>query len=241
MRIVIFAASWMLVCVCEAAGFPGVYALDQAYGRITAKLDQKGGRLTGTVDFMGKARMSLSGEVHGNRASGTLAAKDGTGVFEAVVQGDVLTLTIAQSSDPDGRLAGIPLQLNRVGSAPAIAAPEAAPSAAIGDLRLVGAWTYEEILTAGNASQASEERMEFGADGSYAYARTGAGAGPRSRSFGTRNRDTTERTAWRADAGVLYLLRNDGWVLLGRYVLSSDGQALRITYRAGNRKLWSRR
>ncbi len=241
MRTMILVASWLLVCVCEAAGFPGSYVLEHAYGRIDVNLDQKGGRLIGTVNFMGKAKLPLAGNVMGNRANGTLLAKDGAGVFEAVVQGDVLTLTIAQSAELEQPLTGMPLQFSRVHAGPAGAAARQEPNAPTGDPRLVGSWVYQDLLASGNVSQASEEHMLFEPNGSYAYARTDPGAGTRSRSFAARSRDQTTRTRWRADAGVLYLLENEAWVTLGRYAISDDGQAMRITYRAGNRKLWSRR
>ena len=241
MRVVILLASWLLAGVCQAAGFAGSYAMDHAYGRISARLDQKGDLLSGKVNFMGKAQMDLAGRVIGGRASGTIAAKDGDGVFEAVMHGDVLTLTIARSSAPEGPLAGVPLQLRRIGSPPENAAPVTAPNSPKSDPRLVGSWTYDDFLAGGSASQSSEEHMEFGADGSYAYARTEPGNGLPNRSFSARNRDKTGRTRWRAQAGVLYLLGNEGWDMLGRYTLSDDGKKLRIVYRSGSRKLWSRR
>ncbi|MEO8164699.1 MAG: hypothetical protein ABI619_04815 [Betaproteobacteria bacterium] len=83
MRLVMFVASLVPMSVCHAAGFPGTYGLEHQHGRIVAKFELRGGRLSGTVNFMGKAQMALFGGAIGDHASGTICAKDGDGVFDA--------------------------------------------------------------------------------------------------------------------------------------------------------------
>jgi hypothetical protein len=121
-------------------------------------------------------------------------------------------------------------------------APGAGPSVpgGAGDMRVVGTWVGQTLITSGNASMASEEFLVFRADGSYAYGR-GRAVASGSTWSAEGGGGPIERGRWRAANSVLYLLQQDGqWRRIGRYGMTEDGRTMRITYDRGGRKLWTR-
>lgn len=240
MRLLPILAGFLFASFAHAADLAGTYVLENRQGRIVAKLDVRGERLTGTLDVMGKVEMTLTGSVTGDSASGTIYSTDGAGTFEAMLHGDVLNLTLSQKDSPSRNAAKVPMQLRRADTAPAIAAPVAPVDDAGGDRRLVGRWIYQDIVADSDVSFASEEHMAFDADGSYLYEKADTSAYDEDRSFDRGKRGKVERARWRAQDGVLYVLRNGDWIRIGKYSLSKDGRTMRIAYNAGNRKLWSR-
>lgn len=231
----------------QVAGLPGTYVLDAGANSFVARFDVKGSVLNGTIDVNGKATLTLSGPARGNSSRGTVLSSDGNGTYEAIVQGDVLRLTISQEAGPNQRAATVPFVFRRADpiarGKPGTVGP--APSAAgggAGDPRLVGNWSYQELLGGGGASMAIEELLVFRADGTYAYGKGRAVAGGADWSFDGGSGGDVERGRWRAGDGVLFILDQGGrWARVGTYGMTDDGSAMRITYDGGGRKLWSRR
>lgn len=242
MRIAIFLASMLFICDAEAASLPGVYVIETPQGRIVAKLEVKGEKLTGSIDFGGKTEIKLAGTTQGDAASGTASSKDGAGSFEAVVQGDTLNLTVSQQDGPNQKAAQLPLQFQRLVSKNNVPERPATAEDSAGDPRLVGNWTYQNVIASGDASFASEEHMALRADGTYLYRKGRTAAGGDDWSFEGGNDGKAESGRWRAQNGILFVMGSHGgeWTRVGKYGMTSDGKTMRITYERGNRKLWSR-
>lgn len=232
-------AVFLLSCACcflgsaHAAGLGGTYVAENQQVRIVATLDEKGTRLTGTIQFGGQVRINLVGVVTGQRSRGSATSKDGAGEFEAEVSGNTLSITISQKDGPNQKAARLPLVLQRAGTL------EAKGSG--GDPRLVGHWSYQNLIVSGNASFASEEHLMFNADGSYAYGKGPTAAGATDWSFDDGKGGDREHGLWRAQNGVLFVQGSDAqWNRVGTYGMTDDGKAMRITYDGGGKKVWSR-
>ena len=248
MRLVLLFAGLLgsMVALAQIAGLPGTYVLEAGGGTSIARLEVTGSMLTGTIDVNGRSTLRLAGAAKGNLSRGTVVSSDGSGSYEAVVEGDVLTLRISQEDGPNQRAASVTFQFRRADAAVA-AKPRAAPptqaaqGGGAGDPRLVGSWTAQELLGGGGASMAIEEHLMFRADGSYAYGKGRAVAGGADWSFDGGGGGDVERGRWRAGDGVLFVLDPAGrWARIGTYGMTDDGSTMRITYDGGGRKLWSR-
>lgn len=234
------AASVLFACACciwgpstLAAGLGGTYVAENQQVRVVARLYEKGARLTGTIEFGGHARINLAGVVTDNTARGSATSKDGAGEFEAAVNGDTLSVTISQKDGPNQKAARLPLLFQRAGT------PDAKGSG--GDPRLVGHWSYQNLIVSGNASFASEEHLVFKADGSYVYGKGATAAGAGDWSFDGGKGGDREHGLWRARNGVLFVQGDDAqWIRIGAYGMTGDGKAMRITYDGGGKKLWTR-
>jgi len=251
MRCVLLVVAWSLcVPLAQAAGLAGTFVTDAPGGRIVAKISIQGTRLTGIIDVAGSSTINLAGGVTGNYASGTATSNDGVGAFEAAVEGDTLQLTLSQKAGPNQQAATLPLVFQRASSdvaaqprseTPAQGA-KPSPQGGGGDQRLIGSWVSQNLVTSGAASMASEQFLVFGADGSYSYGKGRAVAGGADWSHDAGAGGETERGSWRAQAGLLYLLDQNGqWTRVGKYGLTEDGRTMMITYDRGGKKLWSRR
>jgi hypothetical protein len=188
--------------------------------------------------------LKLDGAVNGTYSRGTVASKEGNGQYEAQLQGDVLQLLITQQAGPNQRAASLPMQFRRAGAAATAKPPAAggAVDASVGDQRLIGHWTSQEILGGGGAALASEEHLVFRADGNYAYGKGRTAGGGTDWSYDGGSGGDVERGRWRAEKGVLFVLVQNGqWARVGSYGMTDDGSTMRITYDGGGRKLWSRR
>jgi hypothetical protein len=218
----------------HAAGFTGLYAGEIAGQRSYANLQASGDKMVGSLDVGARARINLSGRIRESIASGTANSKDGTGAFEAQVEGDTLVLTISQPDGPRQKAMRITSRLQRV-----VAGGGAGPG---GDPRLAGHWSYQNLIVSGNASFASEEHLLFRADGTYVYAKGATAAGASDWSFDAGSGGDREDGLWRAQDGVLFVVGREGqWMRVGSYAMADDGRAMRITYDGGGRKLWARR
>lgn len=230
----------------QVAGLPGTYVLEGGANPLVARLAVNGSMLSGTIEVNGKATITLSGPAKGSWSRGTVVSSDGVGTYEAMVEGDVLRLSLSQDAGPNQRAATVPFVFRRTDSAvrgkqePSASPPTA--SGAVGDRRLVGNWSHQELLGGGAASMAIEESLVFRADGTYAYGKGRAVAGGADWSFDGGGGGNVERGRWRAGDGVLYVLdQGSRWVRVGTYGMTDDGSTMRITYDGGGRKLWSRR
>jgi hypothetical protein len=233
------ARAFLLACVLapglvQAAGFAGVYAGEIAGQRSYASLQTSDDRLVGSLDVGAKARINLTGRVREGMASGSANSKDGTGAFEAQVEGDTLVLTLSQPEGPKQKAMRVTSRLQRV-----VAGGGARPG---GDPRLAGHWSYQNLIVSGNASFASEEHLLFRADGTYVYGKGATAAGATDWSFDGGSGGEREDGLWRAQEGMLFVVGREGqWMRVGTYAMTEDGRAMRITYDGGGRKLWTRR
>lgn len=231
--IAILACTW-LAGIASANEFGGVYSGQVAGQKAYANLQVSGDKLVGSLDVGGQTRINLIGRIRAGQASGTANSKDGTGAFEAQVEGDTLALTLSQPDGPRQKAMRITSSLQRI-----VAGNAARPG---GDPRLTGQWSYQNLIVSGNASFASEEHLLFRHDGTYAYAKGAAAAGAADWSFESGNVADRQDGLWRAQDGVLFVDGRDGqWMRIGSYGVTDDGRAMRITYDAGGRKLWVRK
>lgn len=244
MRLVLLLWSgllWPVLAWSQVAGLPGTYTLDAPGGTFTARIDAKGTALAGTIDLDGKPLLKLDGVVNGTYSRGTVASKDGSGQYEARVQGEVLQLLITQQAGPNQRAASLPMQFRRASAAAPAKPPAGTGATPVGDRRLIGHWLSQEILGGGDASLASEEHLVFQVDGNYAYGKGRTAGGGVDWSFDGSSGGDVERGRWRAEKGVLYLRVPTGqWARVGTYGMTDDGNTMRIVYDGGGRKLWSR-
>jgi hypothetical protein len=235
-----------------AAELAGDFVLDSPHGRNVVSLAVVGTLISGTVDFAGQPGLSLVGHCHGRYAHGTTVTDSALGEFEAQVEGDVLTFSIAYEGEQSPpvtftRARGGAATKPGARSAPpeAAAPPQAAPAPAAdaGDPRLIATWVYQSLITSGDSSLASEQLLILRADGTYAFVTGAAAGGGAGWSYdGGSGGNETERGRWRADDGVLHMQAHGGsWRRLGKYGMTEDGQTMRITYDGGGKRLWSRR
>lgn len=239
MRLVILLFGLALGTLADAAGLAGTYVLDGPGGQLVVRFEQVGSTLHGSLETEGRNVVDFAGMASGTKAHGAATSKDGSGTFEASVDGDTLNLVLAQPAGPGQKAATLPLQLRR----------EAAPGSGSkpltdlgGDPRLVGDWVSEDVITSGTASMATEEYLAFRADGAYAYGKGRSVASGADWSYDGGVDKGMERGRWRAKDSVLFLVAPTGqWTRVGRYGMTDDGRALRITYDRGGRKLWTRR
>jgi hypothetical protein len=251
----------------------GKYIYEASDGKTVAELQALGKVFLGTVTTPSGNVISLMGSAdsESNRASGTaMGSILGVGKFEATVEGDVLNLSLVKQGDTvpfvfyregttpgasqDTGTASQEVPASQEQSAPQEASvsegataqqstPAVAPSGDIGDKRLIGAWVYQSMVSSGDASFASEQFLDFRADGSYSYGQGSTVAGGGGWSYdGGSGEGETERGYWRAQESILYLRGENGqWERIGKYGMTTDGQTMRITYDSGGKKLWSRR
>ena len=247
MRLLMLLAGWCFVSLAHAqlpvGDLAGTYTLQTQRGLMVVRIEVTGGRLAGTLDVPGSSTIALRGNALGRYARGTIGSPVDAGEFEALVEGDTLALTLSQKAQT------VPLRLKRVDTSTAAAPPGKVPAPSpgppvqggAGDMRLVGTWVGQTLITSGDASMASEEFLVFLADGSYTYGRGRAVAGGSGWAY-EGGGGAPEQGRWRAEEGVYYILGQNGqWKRVGRYGMTDDGQTMRITYDAGGRKLWSRR
>jgi hypothetical protein len=250
MRMLMLLTAWSVsfLSIAHAQGPPddltGTYAVQTPRGVMVVRIEVSGGRLAGTLDVPGTSTIALRGQTLGQYARGTMSSGSESGEFEALVQGETLSLRLSTKTE------SVPLQLQRVN--PSAAASPSAPVPAprpgppvrtgAGDPRLVGTWVGQSMISSGDASMTSEQFLVFHADGSYAYGQGRAVAGGSGWSYDGGAGGATERGRWRTEDNLLYLSSQPGqWKRIGRYGMTEDGQTMRIIYDAGGRKLWSRR
>ena len=113
MQYFLLLAGFILASTAQAAGFGGIYIIEDPQARILANLESSGERLVGVIDFGGRVRINVVGAVQGNRARGSATSRDGAGTFEAQVEGDTLGITIEQPENRDQRAARLSLVLQR--------------------------------------------------------------------------------------------------------------------------------
>ena len=233
MRYLVAAAVWAWSAFAQAAGFTGTYVIDDAQARIVVRLEEQGARLTGTIEFGGRTCINLAGPIRDNTARGSATSKDGAGEFDAQVDGGTLSIIVSQQDGPNQKAVRLPLLFQRAGAT--VMGHDTV------DPRLVGHWSYQNLIVSGNASFASEEHLIFRADGSYVYGKGATAAGASDWSFDGGRGGDREHGLCRAQDGVLLVQGRDGqWLRIGTYGMTGNAGALRITYDGGGRKLWSR-
>jgi hypothetical protein len=225
-----------------AAALTGTYRFDSPQGPITATIEVRGSRLTGSIDFFGKSHATLDGSVQSESiASGSISFERGNGAFAAVLHDDTLELTLFQAGGP--KPAATPsLSLRR--TVPTAKSQDVVPEAGIeiGDKRLIGSWVYRDEFFSEEDAVARNEYLELHADGTYVLGKSGSvpeGVGEPPRAGQARK---PESGHWRAEDGTLYFGNKGGveWFAVGRYAMKADGRSMRISYERGNRKLWTR-
>jgi hypothetical protein len=225
-----------------AAAMTGTYRFDSPQGAITATIEVRGGRLTGSIDFFGKSNATLDGSVHSESiASGSISFQQGSGAFSAALHDDTLELTLFQAGGP--KPAATPaLTLRR--TVPSAKSPDVVPEAKIeiGDKRLIGSWVYRDEFVSEEDAVTRNEYLELHADGTYVLGKSGVvpeGAAEPTRAGKARK---PEEGHWRAEDGALYFRTKvvAEWFPIGRYAIKADGRSMRISYERGNRKLWTR-
>src|SRR5690606_24745995 len=80
-RIVLLAACCALVAAVNAAGLGGTFSTQGAQGKVVARLEVRGERLVGYIDFAGRTRVNLVGAIQGSSARGSATSKEGIGEF----------------------------------------------------------------------------------------------------------------------------------------------------------------
>lgn len=246
MRLLLLCLVSLLSGSLGAAPLDGTWQLDTAEGTLTTRLVTQGKAVTGSIDVAGRSTISLTGTLRGDTSAAGLAiADDGTGRFEARVQGDALELVLSQDDGPNQRAARLPLSFRRVQAAapaPPVSGGKPAPGEAGGDARLVGTWEWQEVISSGDASFAQSEWLVIRADGTFAWGKGPAAAGGGGWSYDGGTGGDRLLGRWRAKSGVLFAQGADGaWVRVGAYGMTDDGAAMRITYDGGNRRIWQRR
>jgi len=247
MRFLLFGVFSLLAGAALAAPLDGTWQFDTAQGTFTARLVTQGRAITGTIDVAGRSTISLTGTVRGDTASGLVATDDGVGRFEARAQGDALELVLSQDDGPNQRAARLPLSFRRVqAAAPPPAGPGGkpapAPADAGGDTRLVGTWEWQEVISSGGASFAQSEWLVIRADGTFAWNKGAAAAGGAGWSYDGGAGGDRMQGRWKARGGVLFAQGADGaWMRVGTYGMTDTGEAMRITYDGGDRRIWQRR
>jgi len=232
-RVLVFIVLCAAAAAVHAAGLGGTFVAQGAQGRTVANLEVRGERLVGVIDFPNQARVNLVGAIRGNGARGSATSKDGSGEFDALLEGDTLNITLSQKNGPNQKAMSIAFVFQREGAVPAARIP--------GDPRMVGHWSYQNLIVSGNASFASEEHLLFRADGSYAYGKGATAAGGADWSFDGGRGGDLEHGLWRAENGVLFVGDGGNWMRVGTYGFTEDGSTMRIAYDGGGRKLWSRK
>ena len=237
MRLVVFLVSLFSAAFAFAADLAGTYNLAGPNGGVTVKFTVTGTTLGGVIEVGGKPFAELTGTAQGMTGRGTAVSKDGTGGFEASVEGDVLNLVLTQEAGPERRAGRLPIQLTRLG---AIASPTL-DAATGGDTRMIANWVSQNLVTSGDASMATEEYLAFRADGTFLYGRGRSTAGGSDWSWESGNGEA-QSGQWRTSNGLLFARPSSGqWLRVGSYGMTDDGATMQITTDQGEKKLWSRR
>lgn len=111
--LLLLLSGFFLPSAAEAAGFGGIYFMENPPVRILAKLERRGERVVGIIEFGGRARINLLGVTQDNLARGSATSRDGAGAFEAQVEGDTLSITITQVKDRNQRADPLSLVMQR--------------------------------------------------------------------------------------------------------------------------------
>lgn len=197
---------------------------DEVYGEILAD----GYLYLLIVNVVGQGQ--AQGELYDPQTNVTMPA-------EMTQQGDQLNLRLVANGQP------VALQFNRGDAPDTVASPDSTePEAVPGgdrDPALIGAWSYQDVMTGGGMSVATILHMQVGADGRYSYgnARTMASGADFGGDTGTGGADTG---AWRTENNVIFV-QPDGtaqWVPYARYEVS--GNRLLLVFNDGSRQLWHR-
>ena len=184
------------------------------------------------VNIVGQGQ--TQGELYDPQTNVTMPA-------EMTQQGDRLNISLVANGQP------VALQFTR-GGAPDTATsadstdPETAPETAPEgnrDPALIGAWSYQDVMTGGGMSVATILHMQVSADGRYSYgnARTMASGADFGGDTGTGGADTG---VWRTENNVIFV-QPDGatqWMPYARYEVS--GNRLLLVFNDGSRQLWHR-
>jgi hypothetical protein len=224
----------------RVAPMTGLYRAEYPQGAIVATLDAQGERLSGSIDFFGKSSARLSGTLQGEyTANGSVTSDAGSSAFSISLRGDKLELAFSVASGAQRAMP--PLILTRVAAAVESEKP-VPPASTLGDKRLVGSWLHEDEFFGEDAGAPIDEFLEFHADGTYVYRKGQIATDEKKRSFGANRKRKSESGTWRADDGVISVrgAGDDEWIRLGRYAMTEDKRAMRISYDSGNRKLWIR-
>lgn len=246
-----WCAGWSLwAASSQAAGFSGTYQGVMANLPTALVLEQKGSVLTGTMQSHNESPYTISGTASGNVARGEIvyARDSATFGFEARLKDTGLTWTTVLFGIP---LPGTATDFQRKGKT-AGAKPGGSvsgsrrsrePTGQARDQRLVGSWSHGESYTSGDFSVASEQFVEFQADGTYAFSRGGLAGGGSAGSFDAGTGGEISRGQWRTQDHILYVMETGavGWQPYGKYGVTDDQTTMMVTFSNGEKELWERR
>lgn len=222
------------------ASFAGQFAGKVGDAQAVVELEREDDEIYGEILADGYLYLLIATMVGEGQAQGELYDPQTNATMPAEVthQGVQLNIRLVVNGQP------VALQFNRGSSAPEVAtspaspAPEAMPEGNR-DPALIGAWSYQDVMTGGGMSVATILHMQVGADGRYSYgnARTMASGADFGGDTGTGGADTG---AWRTENNVIFV-HPDGtaqWVPYARYEVS--GNRLLLVFNDGTRQLWHR-
>lgn len=226
--------------------FSGRYVGESNGVQTTLTLAQSGVRIDGQ-GTEGGSRYQLTATVDGEVASGSVHDPQSGGTFqiELSLQGERLIFTMLQLDPFTGEIQRVAVEFARMdeSASPEAAKASASAEAEVGgerDPRLVGVWTYQEIMTGGGVSVATEMAVQLRADGIAVEgdARTVGGGADWSGDTGRSSDVTTYR--WKTENGAVYGAPADGgqWTRIADY--ETNGSRLLMMYVNGERQLWYR-
>jgi hypothetical protein len=248
---IVMVAAWLtaLAPAVQALDVTGTYSVDTPWGEIQLSLRQAGIKVTGEMLGYDGRIYPIQGEAEKDNASGLVLGPVGNSEFELYFDEDDETWSfdlepqnagyVAQSQEfPVRRISATPSSFVGKPSAVGKAKSEHDTNTQL-DPTLVGTWAYQEVMSSGGMSVASQLVMQFQPDGVFLQgdARTlfsGPGVGLDS---GVGN--PVERGYWRASGGQLSAgVDGINFVPLARYQI--NGQSLLLRYNDNSTQLWTR-
>lgn len=215
----------------------------------TLTLQEQGASFQGEA-VAGGYRYVLSGTVRGNTATGTLSDPQAGGTMnvELVMQGDQLTLILLVQDPNTRQINRIPAQFQRgtaaqpgMGTGSGMGAGPAAEENVERDPALIGAWSYTDSMTSGDASMVTQQFLQINAEGTYAIGNGRAVGGGAGWSADTGSGGDVARGQWRTLERIVYVKENGvgQWTPYARYYV--EGSRMMLTFADGSRQIWYRR
>jgi hypothetical protein len=222
----------------HASSFDGDY-IGQIQGTTTSlRLATQGNVLSGNANAAGYI-YNLSGTVQGNHCAGQLQdPQNGAAMgFEAALEGDTLTLSIAFPDLYAGGFNNVTLQFQRrtAGSQNTAEVDDGTTDQSHLDPILLGEWMRSQSMSGGGIAVVTQERLRINPDGTFLMYDSKA-VGP----TGTIQGSETLAGRWRTVQGIIHVKVSGqpNWLPYGRYIV--QGGSLMFTLADGTRELWQR-
>lgn len=221
-----------------AGSFDGDY-IGQIQGTTTSlRLATQGNVLSGNANAAGYI-YNLSGTVQGHHCAGQLQdPQNGAAMgFEAALEGDTLTLSIAFPDLYAGGFNNVTLQFQRqtAGSQSTPEVDDGTTDPSHLDPILLGEWMRSQSMSGGGIAVVTQERLRINPDGTFLMYDSKA-VGP----TGTIQGSETLAGKWRTERGIIQVKVSGqlNWLPYGRYIV--QGGSLMFTLAEGTRELWQR-